>query len=151
MSNIAKPRQRSNRSARANPEAGSAVVDFVLTSFALLILFASAMAIVTNLYLRTVLTNAATDAARLMARADVSSSECEQSDTATQAGVATARSSLGMLIGEKLDETIEAATQKLDGLCTTEIRITANLPGLPLVSHITRFEATAHATLELQQ
>ena len=53
-------------------ERGSAVVDFVLTSFALLAIFATAMGIITNLYLRTVLTNAATDAARVMARADVS-------------------------------------------------------------------------------
>ena len=57
-------------------EKGSAVVDFVFVSFGLLATFASVMAIITNLYLRTVMTSAATDAARLMARADISSG-CE--------------------------------------------------------------------------
>ncbi|MEO0023980.1 MAG: hypothetical protein RL196_421 [Actinomycetota bacterium] len=132
-------------------ENGSAVVDFVLTSFALLVIFTSAMAIITNLYLRTVLTNAATDAARLMARADISSTQsCESNDSAKLAAAAAARTSLSTLIGNKLDTTIEAATQKLDGLCTAVVRLTANLPGLPLMPNLTKFEATAHATLEFQ-
>jgi Flp pilus assembly protein TadG len=138
-------------------ERGSAVVDFVLTSFALLALFGSAMAIITNLYLRTVLTNAATDAARTMARADVSrgcggvNNEPNSLSPAQALAIEIARQSTQALVGDKLVTQVSAHTSGANGFCTAIVTIAANLPGLPLMTHITNFEATAHATLELQQ
>ena len=145
-------------------ERGSAVVDFVLTSFALLAIFATAMGIITNLYLRTVLTNAATDAARVMARADVSEGCTASNDgaaggdtaasdgtTAQATAIEFARQSAGAVVGDKLSTHISAHTDQTDGFCTAVITIAASLPGLPLLNHITNFEATAHATLELQK
>jgi|GEM_PF-1616117 len=173
---------------------GSAVVDFVLSSFALIAIFVSAAGIITNLYLRTVLTNAATDAARLMARADVSSGCVDQGSTAANgktvgtavgtavgttagttvgttagtteattvspaegttlaaraAAIERARQSTQLLVGEKLLIQISAHTEKTEGFCTAVVTIGASLPGLPLTTNITNFEATAHATLELQ-
>ena len=130
---------------------GSAVVDFVLTSFALLAIFGSAMAVVTNLYLRTVLTNAATEGARLLARADVSSG-CGSGRFAAEAlAIERAKRASYALIGSKIDTTVTAHTAELDGLCTAVVTVAATLPGLPMLASITNFEATAHATLELQQ
>jgi hypothetical protein len=145
-------------------ERGSAVVDFVLTSFALLAIFATAMGIITNLFLRTVLTDAATDAARIMARADVSDgcpaagdgtagdgTTASDGTTAQATAIELARQSAGTTVGGKLATQITAHTEQTDGFCTAVVTIAASLPGLPLLNHITNFEATAHATLELQK
>jgi hypothetical protein len=136
-------------------EHGSAVVDFVLTSFALLALFGSAMAIITNLYLRTVLITAATDAARTMARADVSSG-CQAAgvarDTNAEASaVEQARQTAAQLVGDNLSTQVVAHLERTEGFCTAIVIVAASLPGLPLMTNITNFEATAHATLELQK
>ena len=139
-------------------EDGSAVVDFVLSSFALLAIFVTAMGVITNLYLRTVLTNAATDAARVMARADVSDG-CgadpgftgDQATAAQATAVELARQSTQVLLGGRLVTQVTAHTEQANLFCTAVVRIAASLPGLPLVNHVTNFEATAHATLELQK
>ena len=131
-------------------ENGSAVVDFVLSSFAILAIFASAMAIVTNLYLRIILTSSATDAARLLARADISSG-CDSGETAKATAIEQASQSVHALIGDKLTTLVSAQTTKTQGFCTAIVTIAARLPGLPLLPKITNFDATAHATLELQQ
>ena len=136
---------------QSKAERGSAVIDFVLTSFALLAIFGSAMAVVTNLYLRTVLTNAATEGARLLARADVSAG-CGSGRIAAEAlAVERAKRASYGLIGAKIDASATDHSAELEGFCTAVVKVAATLPGLPLLPSVTNFEATAHATLELQK
>jgi Flp pilus assembly protein TadG len=132
-------------------ERGSAVVDFVLTSFALLAIFGSAMVIITNLYLKTVLTNAATEGARLLARADVSSGCGANLVTAQALATERVRQALRIMVSTSIPTFVSAHTAEIDGFCTAVVSVAANLPGLPLVASITNFEANAHATLELQK
>ncbi len=130
-------------------EKGSAVVDFVFVSFGLLATFASVMAIITNLYLRTVMTSAATDAARLMARADISSG-CEGPSKYSELINLDARQKVESFVGSTLVTTVSSRTQQDHKYCAAEVTIATSLPGLPLMPSITHFEASAHATLELQ-
>ena len=125
------------------------MVDFVFVSFGLLAVFALAMAIITNLYLRTVMTNAATEAARLLARADISSG-CDGTDSSNEVAISRARESIASLVGSSLATTVQAHIQRDHRFCSSQVTIATNLPGFPLVQGITRFEASAHATLEIQ-
>jgi Flp pilus assembly protein TadG len=130
-------------------ESGSAAVDFVLSSFALVALFLCAMGIATNLYLRTVLTDAATDAARILARADVSQG-CVLTPEGRAIATNQARQGISALVGTNLITNIKAQLQQADGFCTANLTIGADFEALPLVNHVTHFEASAHATVEFQ-
>ena len=131
-------------------ERGSAVVDFVFASIAILAVFAAALVIILNLYLRTIMTSSATDAARFMSRADVSTS-CQASADAMAEAIAKAKQGVESLTASNLVTSVSANVQQINGLCTSVVTINANLPGMPLVDAITNFIATAHATLEFQQ
>ena len=131
-------------------ERGSAVVDFVFASIAILAVFAAALVIILNLYLRTIMTSSATDAARFMSRADVSNS-CQASADAMAEAIAKAKQGVESLTASNLVTSVSANVQQINGLCTSVVTINANLPGMPLVDAITNFIATAHATLEFQK
>jgi len=131
-------------------ERGSAVVNFIFASIGVLGVFAAVLVIVVNLYLRTVMTSSATDAARLMARADVST-DCQTSSDAMAQAIAKAKQGVESLTSAHLLTSVSANVQQIDGLCESVVSINANLPGLPLIDAITNFFAQAHATLEFQQ
>ena len=135
-------------------ERGSAVVNFIFGALALLAIFITAFGIIANLYLRTVLTDAATNAARMLALADVSQGCSSGQNTGLSseqtAALEQARQTIRSRLGDKLVTQIDANTELTDGLCTAQVNVSANFADLPLVKFFTEFEANARATLELQ-
>jgi Flp pilus assembly protein TadG len=127
---------------KPNNQDGSAVVDFILTSFGLLAIFVSALTVISNLYLRTVLTNVATDAARQISRADQTGAEFRAIDSAQAA--------VHAIVGDSLKTVVTAKTETNSGFSLAVVTISANLPGLPLFPGVTAITTKAHATAEIQ-
>jgi len=117
-------------------------VDFILTTFGLIAVFTSALTVISNLYLKTVLTNVATDAARQLARADQSANPAS--------AVTAAEKAIHSVVGESLQAKVVAKTEKQDGLALSVVTVNANLPGFSLFPELTSITTTAHATLEIQ-
>ena len=105
-------------------------------------MFVSALTVISNLYLRTVLTNVATDAARQISRADQNGNELRAIDSAQTA--------VHAIVGDSLKTQITAKTESSSGFSSAVVTIRANLPGLPLLPGVTAITTKAHATIEIQ-
>lgn len=127
---------------RFRGQEGSAVVDFILTSFGLLAIFTSALTVITNLYLKTVLTNVATNSARQLARADQSSNP--------ETAIVAARNAINAIVGDHLQTEVSAKTLRDESYSSAVVTVNAKLPGFILLPNLTAISTSAHATLELQ-
>lgn len=124
--------------ARSGPEAGSAVVDFVLVSALLTAFFLAILQLTLVLHVRNTLIDAASSGARYGTLADRSAGD--------------ARERASMLIGNALTpefaQDISTSEVTYQGFRTLEVRVRAPLPVIGFIGPPATLEVTGHAALQ---
>ncbi len=122
---------------RSAPDAGSAVVDFVLVGALTTLLAASVLQLMLALHVRTTLIDCAAEGARYAALADRDPVQ----------GVARTRELITASLAEGYAREVDARATVLDGLPVVEVRVTAPLPLVGLLGP-TALTVTGHALEE---
>lgn len=120
-------------------ECGSAVVDFVLVSVIVVPLFLGVLQVGLFLYVRTTMTAAASDGARLAATAD----------RGPEDGVARTESMIDGAVSARLVDSVEAQTIDLDGRPVVEIVVNGHMPALGLWGPSVEFTVRGHGIEEV--
>ena len=123
----------------ARTERGSAVVDFVLVSVIVVPLFLGVLQVGLFLYVRTTMTAAASDGARLAATAD----------RGPEDGVARTESMIDGAVSARLVDSVEAQTIDLDGRPVVEIVVNGHMPALGLWGPSVEFTVRGHGIEEV--
>ena len=125
-------------SIRRRTERGSAVVDFVLVSVIVVPLFLGVLQVGLFLYVRTTMTAAASDGARLAATADRDPS----------AGVDRTTRMLDGVVSERLLDSVSANETTIDDQPAVEVVVRGHLPALGLWGPAVDFTVRGHAIEE---
>jgi len=110
------------RAARAREE-GSAVVDFVLVSVLLLVLFLGVLQVVLAVHVRAVVIDSAAEGARLAGRVDRTPTD----------GVARTRALIDAAVSERFAQDVTAREVRRDGLRVVEVTVRFPLPVVGLL------------------
>jgi Flp pilus assembly protein TadG len=124
---------------RTPTERGSAVVDFVLVSVIVVPLFLGVLQVGLFLYVRTTLTAAASDGARLAATADRGPGD----------GVARTESMIDGAVSARLVDSVQAQTVDLDGRPAVEVVVRGHMPALGLWGPAVEFTVRGHGIEEV--
>ncbi|RXR26426.1 pilus assembly protein [Oerskovia turbata] len=104
-------------------EGGSAVVDFVLVSVILLVLFLGVLQVVLALHVRAIVIDSAAEGARLAGRADRTPVD----------GAARTRTLIDAALSERFAQDVSAREVDHDGLRVVEVTVTFPLPVVGLL------------------
>jgi Flp pilus assembly protein TadG len=124
---------------RRPTERGSAVVDFVLVSVIVVPLFLGVLQVGLFLYVRTTMTAAASDGARLAATADRGPGD----------GVARTESMIDGAVSARLVDSVQAQTVDLDGRPAVEVVVRGHMPALGLWGPSVEFTVRGHGIEEV--
>jgi hypothetical protein len=120
-------------------ERGSAVVDFVLVSVIVVPLLLGVLQVGLFLYVRTTMTAAASDGARLAATADRGPGD----------GIARTESMIDGAVSARLVDSVEAQTVDLDGHPAVQIVVHGHMPALGLWGPAVEFTVRGHGIEEV--
>lgn len=129
--------RRPGRGARAD-ERGSAVVDFALIMLVLVPLFLGIAQVALVMYVRTTLTSAASEGARLAATVDRGPGD----------GAARTRSLIDSSLGGRYAKDVSAGTTVVDGAPMVVVRVRAEVPPLGMFGPGIALTAEGHAVEE---
>ena len=124
----------------AHDEAGSAVVDFVMVSALVTVLFLAAFQVGLALHVRNVLISCASEGARIGARLD--------SDPGL--GAARTKQLIETALSDRFSQEVTATVDQVDGVQVVTVRVRAPVPVLGPVGPQDGFDVEAHAFLEDQ-
>jgi Flp pilus assembly protein TadG len=116
---------------------GSAVTDFVLVAFPMLLLFSATVAITLGSYARVVLLDATIEGARYASLADQD----------LKAGMARTRSLVAASLGQSVSLSIQGSNNQVGGIET--VRLTSSL-GVRIIPGISFVSASSVATREIE-
>jgi Flp pilus assembly protein TadG len=125
---------------RTLTERGSAVVDFVLVAVIVVPLFLGVLQVGLFLYVRTTMTAAASDGARLAATADRGPDD----------GVARTESMIDGAVSARLVDSVQAQTVDLDGRPAVEVVVHGHMPALGLWGPSVEFTVRGHGIEEVR-
>lgn len=117
---------------------GSAAVDFVLVGGLVTVLLVAVLQLGLALHVRTVLTDAAAEGARLAARADRGPAD----------GVHRTQELISGALAEGYAQDVDAQYLTRDGLATVRVTVSAPLPVIGLIGPSGRTSVSAHALVE---
>ena len=121
-------------------EQGSAVVDFVLVSVLLLVLFLGVLQVVLAVHVRAIVIDSAAEGARLAGTAD----------RTTEDGVARTRALIDAALSERFAQDVSAREVDHDGLRVVEVTVTFPLPVVGLLGPSGAVTVDGHALKEEQ-
>lgn len=124
---------------RPRPEAGSAVVDFVLVVVVVVPLFLGILQVALVLHVRNTLTSAASEGARYAATAD----------RTVEDGAARTRTQIGGALAARFARDVTARQATVRGAPGVEVRVVAEVPALGLWGPGVRLVSTGHAIEEV--
>ena len=122
------------------PEAGAAVADFALVSTVLVAVFLAVMQLGLALHVRNTLVSAASEGARLGARADAVPGQAES----------RTRALIGASLSSGYARDVSARRTTVAGVEVVEVRVVAPVPVLGLLGPDGRFDVTGRAFAEDQ-
>jgi len=125
---------------RGRGEAGSAVVDFVLVSVLVSVLFLAVFQVGLALYVRNTLISCASEGARFGARADANPG----------AGAARTRELIGASLSARFAQQVSAEVGEAGGVQVVAVRVRAPLPVLGPFGPDSGFDLVGRAFLERQ-
>ena len=125
---------------RAREDSGSAVVDFVLIGSLVVVLFLALIQLGLALHVRSTATSAASEGARIGARADRT-----PADGAARAGALITQS-----VSSTYAAQIVARATVIDGLDVIEVEVTMPLPVIGLIGPSGSVTVRGHALIEPQ-
>jgi Flp pilus assembly protein TadG len=126
--------------ARIRDEAGSAVVDFVLVSVLVSVLFLAVFQVGLALYVRNTIISCASEGARLGARADADPGE----------GAARTRELIDASLSARFAQDVSAEVVDSGGVQVVSVRVRAPLPVLGPFGPDSGFDLVGRAFLERQ-
>lgn len=133
-----RPRTRAGGPGRPGPDAGSAVVDFVLVSALTTILFAGVLQLALTLHVRSTLVDCAAEGARYAALADRTPED----------GADRTRDLIAMSLNPGFAQEVVARAVTVDGVPVVEVEVTAALPVLGLLGPSGTLTVDGHALEE---
>jgi Flp pilus assembly protein TadG len=121
-------------------DGGSAVVDFVLVSVILLVLFLGVLQVVLALHVRAIVIDSAAEGARLAGRADRTTAD----------GAARTRTLIGAALSDRFARDVTAREVDHEGLRVVEVTVTFPLPVVGLLGPSGVVTVDGHALKEEQ-
>jgi TadE-like protein len=126
------------RRSPADPDAGAAVVDFVLVTLVLVPLVLGIVQVALVMYVRNTLTAAASEGARYAATIDRGPPD----------GVVRTRERIRGALADRFADRISALRENSSGTPTVEVRVHASVPALGLWGPAVVLQVTGHAVQE---
>lgn len=140
MRSTARAADHVQRSKRAGREGGSAVVDFVLVSAVVSLLFVSALQVALTLHVRNTLIACASEGARFGARVG----------SGPEAGANRTRGLIASSVSSRFARDVSAQVRVEDDVQVVEVRVRAPLPVLGPLGPGDGFDLVGRAFLETQ-